>query len=199
MKAGFRFQVSGFKFERRVARFSGIRFGNLKLGTRNPKRVHTGFTLIELIVVITVISTLAAVAMERLLYYQERAEKAVMDYTLEAVKMGLRIRMAELIIANRTAELPQLDRENPVTWLSEPPAGYAGEYVSPPKPGNWYFASKDHELVYVPNSRAYLDTGNADVKELRFRALLRYEPGAAAGAKTVVGVTVLPTREYKWF
>ena len=178
---------------------SALRCSNSQLAIRNSQFKQTGFTLIELIVVIIVVSTLATVATERLLYYQERAEKAVVDYTLEAVKMGLRIRMAELIAANRTAELPQLGRENPMRWMAEPPPGYAGEYLKPGRPGSWYFASREHELVYVPNNRSYLEfTVPRDDKELRFQVDLRYETNPAGG-EAIVGITLLPTRHYKWF
>jgi len=158
-----------------------------------------GFTLIELIMVIIVISTLAGVAIDKLLYYQERAEKAMVDATLESVKMGLRIRMAELVSSNRASELPQLESENPMRWMEEPPTGYAGEYAAPVKPGSWYYATPKNELVYMPSSTSHLDIGQNKDKELRFRVALRYEiePSGTSGA--IVGLTLVSTRGYRWF
>ena len=201
MKASFRFQVSGFKFERRVARFSGIRFGNLKLGTRNPKLKKTGFTLIELILVICIVSVLAVAAAERFLYYQERAEKAAMDATLAAFKMGLQIRLAELIITNRQMAAGDLERDNPLRWLDEPPANYDGEYRASPKPGNWYFAADARQLVYVPNSSSNLQLGQADLRELRFRVRLRYDDidTGSGKVKTLSGIGIVPVQPYRWF
>jgi len=96
--------------------------------------------------------------------------------------------------------LPELERDNPMRWLSEPPVGYAGEYVTPVKPGNWYFASKERELVYVPHSSSYLDmAGQTDGKELRFRAVLQYESNSMIGTKVPAGITVVPVKEFKWF
>jgi prepilin-type N-terminal cleavage/methylation domain-containing protein len=159
-----------------------------------------GFTLIELVMVIIAISMLAAVAVDKLLYYQERAEKAMVDATLESVKMGLRIRMAELISSNHASDLLQLERENPMRWMEEPPAGYAGEYAVPAKPGSWYYSTPQKELVYLPNSTAYLDTGqNKDNKELRFRVVLRYEAEASGTSGAIVGLTLAPTSGYRWF
>jgi hypothetical protein len=149
--------------------------------------------------VIVVVSTLAGVAIEKLLYYQERAEKAVFDATLEAMKMGLRIRMAELVSSNRAAELPQLERENPMRWMDEPPAGYAGEYAAPAKPGSWYYASSERELIYVPSSTSYLDTGQYKERELRFRVVLHYEVEPSGTGGAIIGIALAPIRAYRWF
>lgn len=173
---------------------------NIKGVNSLPRR--GGFTLIELVVVIVVVSTLVGVAIDKLLYYQERAEKAVLDATLESVKMGLRIRMAELIVSNRTSELPQLERENPMQWLSEPPASYAGVDTAA-KPGNWFYATKEKELAYVPKSSSYLEggqiSGQRDKTELRFKVELRYQAPTEGGGRAIVGITLVPTRAYKWF
>ena len=170
---------------------------------RSPQKKRSGaasgFTLIELIVVIIVISVLGTLAADRLCYYRERAEKAMVDSTVELVKMGLRIRMAELVASNRSTELPQLARENPVRWLDEPPAGYAGEYTAPGKPGNWYYASQENELIYLPSSTSYLDTGQNKKKELRFRVELRYQIESAGQGRSIVGITLASINGYKWF
>jgi len=158
-----------------------------------------GFTLIELIVVIIVISLLAAAALERLLYYEERAEKAAMDYTLASIKTGLQIRMAELIIANRQAEVPQLERENPVQWLIEPPPSYVGEYHAPLARGNWAFDSARRQIVYAPDSTAHLDAGNNGDNELRFAVHVLYEPVPGVASRVPAGVTLVAANPYRWF
>lgn len=160
---------------------------------------RAGFTLIELIVVIGLVSILGVVAAGRLLYYQELAEKAAMESVLAGTKMGLQIRMAEMIITNRQSQVIELERENPMRWLQDPPANYAGEYAPPVKPGNWYYAAGERELVYVPNSSSYLDTGQAGGKELRYRVAIRYQSDTETGSKSAVGVTLVPVREFKWF
>jgi prepilin-type N-terminal cleavage/methylation domain-containing protein len=158
-----------------------------------------GFTLIELMMVITIISLLFLAAAERFLYWEERAEKASMESVLAGVKMGLQIRMAEMIMANQQGKAIELETENPMRWLQEPPVNYAGEYVARAKPGYWYYADKEHELVYVPNSNSYLETGQPGGKELWFRVAVRYETSAVTGGRTPVGVTIVTVREFKWF
>ncbi|HUO43651.1 MAG TPA: prepilin-type N-terminal cleavage/methylation domain-containing protein [Burkholderiales bacterium] len=169
-----------------------------ELPITGAERHARGFTLIELIVVIIIISTLATVAIDRLLYWQERAEKAMMESSLEAMKMGLRIHMAELMAANRGGDFSTLERENPMRWLAEPPADYAGEDQPQSKPG-WYFVSRDHELVYLPRSSAHLEVlQNAD-QGLHFRVVLEYATNPVSGTRVPAGVTVVPVTTFKWF
>jgi prepilin-type N-terminal cleavage/methylation domain-containing protein len=158
-----------------------------------------GFTLIELTVVIVVISLLFLAAAERFLYWEERAEKAAMESVLAAVKMGLQIRAAELMMSNRPSAVAALQIENPMRWLDQPPSNYAGDMDVAAKPAYWYYDAKDHELVYSPKSNSYLETGQSASKELRFRVTVLREANAADGGGMLVRVSVLPVREYKWF
>ena len=177
-----------------------VRAFNVKLETRNPKPLSTGFTLFELIVVICVAGVLAAAAIERLLYYQELAEKAAMESVLAGTKMGLQIRMAELIITGNQARMAELEQENPMRWLDEPPASFAGDYRVPARGGSWYFARDARQLVYVPNSSRHLQFGG-DAAELRFQVKLRYAEmdGGSGRMKTLSGVALEPVVPYRWF
>jgi general secretion pathway protein G len=121
------------------------------------------------------------------------------EATLAALKMGLQFQLAELIVTNRQMTAAQLERENPIRWLQEPPANYLGEYTKPPQPGNWYYATSARELVYVPNNSAYLDARRSENKELRFRVAVRYAADAATGRKTPSGAAIIQAREFKWF
>ena len=167
----------------------------------NQARDAAGFTLIELVVVIIVVSLLAATAVDRLFYYQERAEKAVMEATLAAFKMGLQIRLAELSMTNRGNHAAELEQQNPVRWLNEPPSNYAGDYHAPAERGSWTFATDSHELIYVPQNTNYLSWEQADQRELRFQVRLRYEEIEHAGGKlkAPAGVVLISARPYSWF
>ncbi len=179
-----------------VNRVSATRVNGLE------SRLAAGFTLIELIVVIALVSVLAVTALDRLFYYQERAEKAVMDATLAAVKMGLRIRLAELTVTNKQNVAAELERENPMRWLDEPPANYAGEYRAPGARGTWYFATQARQLVYVPNNTSYLRWEQPEgERELRFQVKLRYDEMETAGgkSKSPAGIAIIASRPYRWF
>lgn len=161
------------------------------------RRQSRGFTLVELVVVLIVVSVLAAMAVDRLFYYQERAEKVAMLANLEAFKTGLRIEVAEMMVTNRGDRLATLERTNPVAWLEEPPPGWLGEYRVPTTPGSWYYSSAANELIYAPLNTRYLNTGSA-VKDLRFRVSLKYGSNGAGG-QAVTAATLAPVKPYEWF
>jgi type II secretory pathway pseudopilin PulG len=164
-------------------------------------RKYGGFTLLELMLLICIIGVLTVTVTERFLYYRERAEKTMMDATLAAIKMGLQIRLAELIIANRQGNASELERENPMRWLDQKPANYAGAYSTSAKGGGWYFAADVRQLVYVPNSSSYLQTARPAARELRFKVGLRYDQIEGGGGKSRApsGVAILPVDSYHWF
>lgn len=162
---------------------------------------HRGFTLIELVVVIVIISVLATVALRRLTVYQELAEKTAMESTLSTIKTGLQIRLAELIIANRQSEAKRLENGNPMQWLAEEPANYGGVYHQAAESGNWYYDERQHELVYVVHTGEFLTVEAAgDGKQLRFRTKVLRSHIETGGAKieTVTGVTLVPVYPYHW-
>lgn len=167
------------------------------MGTRRQQ----GFSLFELIVVIFVVSLLAAVFARRLTAYQEFAEKAAMDATLSIIKTALQIRLANLIIDNRQADAPELERTNPMEWLAETPSNYAGLYREPTERGSWYYDQRLLQLVYVPSSADYLRMEKTDGgREIRFRTRLIFDPVQVAGMRvnSVAGVALTPVRPYQW-
>lgn len=160
-----------------------------------------GFTLFELLVAIVIVSVLAAVLLDRLRFYQEKAEQAAVQATLQAVKTGLQIRLAELIIERREQEAVRLEVENPTQWLSKIPPGYAGDYREPPQPGAWYYDSGKRQLVYVPNNTDYLKVGEVDgIKQLRFEVKLLKIQSVIFGSRVdrVEGVRLVAVYPYHW-
>jgi type II secretory pathway pseudopilin PulG len=124
-----------------------LRWNNRRRGAQG------GITLFESAVAAIIVGVLGAVLLTRLAYYQEQAELAAVARTANLLRAALTLRLAHLYAANRQGELPALARQNPMDWLVEKPANYAGEYAAPGRgevaAGQWYFDKGGRKLVYL--------------------------------------------------
>ena len=122
----------------------------------------SGFSLLELVVVIVLVSVLLAVAVERLLLMKARAESAAMDQVVGSLRSAMTIRIAELLARNRPSEIAAMVGSNPMLRLAEPPSNYLGELFGPDpatlQPGNWYFDTREHVLMYLVDSSDYFES-----------------------------------------
>jgi prepilin-type N-terminal cleavage/methylation domain-containing protein len=135
-----------------------------------------GFTLIELLVVICVVAVLFAVALERLLRYQELAERVAMEQSLAAINVALTSKFAALIAAGRGEEIAREVGANPVELLARAPENYLGALYAPVPASlprrSWYFDRASGELVYVPSRTRYLRIAGQVPDSLRFGVTL---------------------------
>lgn len=178
----------------------------LPCARRNPAGRHAGFTLFELIVVVCIVSIMAGLLLNRLEVYKEAAEKAAMQQTAAAIKSALQMRVASYMISGRDKEIENLRNENPVNWLQEGPADYAGEFYADAyarvRPGSWYFDLTRRELIYVINLGANFKPGPDGRKWVRYRVTIGYEELPVTGApprKVLSAVRFAPVQPYVWF
>ena len=173
---------------------------------RAPADRRAGFTLFELIVVVCIVAVLAGILFNRLRLYEEAAEKAAMQQTAAAIKSALQMRVASYMISGRDNEMENLRNENPVSWLQENPAGYAGEFYADAyarvRPGSWYFDLTRRELIYVINLGDNFKSGPDGRNWVRYRVKIDYENVPEKGApprKVLSAVSFAPVRPYVWF
>lgn len=166
-----------------------------------------GFSLIELIIVIAIISVLMSVFLDRIWYYQEMAEKTAMEETVGAIQSALTLQMGKNYMRGNQQALSKLATENPVKWLQKSPKNYAGEFYDlPPSSlvaGNWLFDLKAHQLLYVLDRTGHFVPNKDGKNWIRFRVnvqqevVLRNDTGA--GEKELVGTVFESTEQIKWF
>lgn len=174
------------------------------------RRVHRGFTLIELAVVVSIIAVLASILLSRLLFYHEEAEKTAMEQTLGTLRSALHLQIAGYLLNGKTEEISRLTEQNPMNWLAEKPTNYVGEYYSP-KPGliatgNWYFDVPTKNLVYLAHSYDHLHVTGEENK-LRFQAKVVSSsslgsvsaPVDKSDSKLIEGIVLEPVVSYQWF
>jgi general secretion pathway protein G len=166
-----------------------------------------GFTLIELIVVIFVLSILIATFLNRVEYYQELAEKTAMEENVGAIQNALNLQHGKHYVRGNVDDLNQVSTENPMKWMQKLPANYAGEYFDPTPtsvaPGNWVFDLKARELIYLPDRTDHFVPGKDGKKWIRFHINIQNEQikrnGVTGQDTELVGTVFEPVEPVNWF
>ena len=174
-------------------------------------KTQRGFTMFELLISLIIISILTVVLLNRVWFYQEQIEKASMMQLANTLQGALFVRYSSLLAQRRDADIKALVDENPMHWLMQAPANYAGEFaeVTPNTvpPGSWAFDLGTRELIYVPEKSDFLAPGKNGFKWVRYKAQLIYYPmlgkqqkdGTKKQAKELSSVFFKPVENYHWF
>jgi hypothetical protein len=164
---------------------------------------HSGASRLEMLVAISAIAVVATVLGERLLFYQEYAEKVAMDLTIASMRAGLRSKVAGLLIADRLPEVSTLADENPVRWLERNPANYLGELDQVPDQeprGKWYFDRRRQELVYTANNRRFFTPSVYRDFTVRLRPMrVSAHDGVQRKPREPEWVALVVVNDYQWF
>jgi len=168
-----------------------------------------GFTLLELLISIVIVGMLGGLLMNRAQYYQEQAEKAVMEQTLGTLRSALHLQLASLVVKNRVADIPLLAERNPMEWLVEKPKNYLGEYFDP-RPedvvsGHWYFDLRKRYLIYSVHNAAHFRAASSNSNQIQFQVKLvkrldvSSEKVRGVESSEIDGVVLEPVGPYTWF
>ena len=173
-----------------------------------PQRKN-GFTLIEFVVVIIIFSTLGAVLLDRIWFYQEAAEKAAMEQMAGTLRSALHFQIADRLLNGKTADMAELAQDNPMDWLAEPPANYVGDRFAPPvgevPKGSWYFDLKDRHLVYLVSRGEHFTPNQQGRKEVRYAVQIIYSSKKTQAEREIAvkedinGVILALAEPYHWF
>ena len=162
-----------------------------------------GFTLIELLVVICVVALLFGVALERLLKYQELAERTALELNLAAINVALNLKFAALVTSGRGELIEKEAGANPVNVLARPPENYLGELYAPESAGlpkaSWHYDLRSREFVYVPNRARYLSYPRGTAPgNLRFRVVLTEASKEPEAPRELRQPLIAPVAPYQW-
>jgi prepilin-type N-terminal cleavage/methylation domain-containing protein len=112
-----------------------------------------GFSLLELLIVVVIVSVLLVVAVDRLLVLRFEAERTMVQTVIGAIRSALYIEFAAAAARGEMKRMDNAAGSNPMAYLAEKPEAYIGEFYGPdPKvfePGTWYFDLRDGVLIYV--------------------------------------------------
>jgi hypothetical protein len=155
--------------------------------------------MIELVVSLALVTVLVAVLLDRVLYYQERAELAAMQQVAQDLRSSVNLRVAELALNNRFQELARLPEQNPMELMERKPQNYLGVLpargVQDVVTGSWYFDNSSKEILY------FVDLGHNFVPDEMGRKRVAWHivlvPGGAQGLPQWGRFELV--RPYQWF
>ena len=168
---------------------------------RTGCRHGSGFSLLELVVVIAIISVLLAVAIVKLWPLQVEAERVAMEQVLGSLRSALGIKVADYFVRNDVAGVRSLTDTNPMDRLSELPKNYLGalDGANPGsiEGGSWYFDIPGKTLVYQVRNQDYFRGGAGSPARARFTIRVVYEE-RGRGRNEIAGVTLDALEPYRW-
>ena len=173
----------------------------------SPAGKVRGFSLLELVVVIVIISTLLVFAVSRLIGLQVDAERVAMESVLGSLRSAIGIKVAEQIVKQDIAGLPRFEGGNPMDRLAEVPRNYLGEQdgVDPAtlEDGNWYFDTRSRSLVYLVRNKGFFTGGLQNPARARFAIRLVYADRNGngvfdSGVDAIEGLRLAVLEPYSW-
>lgn len=183
------------------------RESRIPVAREGASRCNKGFSLLELVIVIVIISVLLVVAISRLLAVLVDAERVTMETVAGTLRSAIGMKVAEAIVKSRVLELPALEGSNPMALLAETPQNYLGELdgADPAalEDGNWYYDRRDRVLVYLVRHRGYFSGGQANPPRARFAVKLVYSDSKGngrfdPGQDEIQGMRLVPVEPYSW-
>lgn len=152
-------------------------------GDRRP----AGFSLLELVVVISIVGLLAAFALDRYAEYQRQADRAAMRNVELGLKTALTLEAAHIAQHLGASHLKRLEMQNPFDLLAEKPLNYSGLLPADPaavRPGHWYYDAEGKEIVHVRRARNdWFESSPAE--RVIYRVIVKYGTGGAEAALLV--------------
>ncbi len=165
---------------------------------------HQGVTLFEMVVVISIISILAVVALERYYRLLVDVERTSMEYNLGVLRSGLSMQFAAYYVAGDMDGLKQLVDSNPMDLLAETPNNYLGvkrEYdLRGLEKGSWFYDGKKNTLIYLVNNHLYFESGVDNLMGARFKVAPVYSSRIRNDKQTryISGLYLQRLEEYRW-
>lgn len=184
-----------------------VRIARAGRGVASSSRRAHGFSLFELLVVLCVIGILFALFANRIIFYQELAEKSAMEATVGNLQSTLNLQFSQIQTRGQPSDVDMLLIDNPVKWLQKPPSNYAGEFYdatpSSVAPGHWLFDLKSRELIYVMQHTEHFHPNATGRFWVRFHAVRQDQKSVLASLqdapRQLTALLFEPVEPYAWY
>lgn len=163
-----------------------------------------GFTFLELVVVITIISALAVVALNYYYKLLVDVERTSMEHDLGVMRSAISMQVAGHFVAGDMAGLKKLIDSNPMDLLAEKPSNYLGVIshykLEDIETGSWFYDIQTQSLLYLARNQVYLETALKEPARVRFKIFPVYSDRKQdeRTEKYISGLTLKELEPYRW-
>lgn len=165
-----------------------------------------GFTLIELVVVIVIISTLGLFATNRIFAIRAAAEQSSIKQLVGTIKSALGLKVSQLALEGNMLAVARLDKSNPLQLLSQTPSNYIGEKDNTNaiiERGVWYFNNEENTLVYNVRYNEGFKTKLTGLPRIRYKIKLIYNDRNNnkrfdTHYDSIAGLDLIPLEKFSW-
>jgi len=168
---------------------------------RQPK----GFSLLELLIVIIIISTLLGFAIARLLKLQVQAERSSMEGMVGIMQSAIALTISEHIAKDKISRLAKYVNSNPIKLLTEPPHNYLGSFEGrpdDPEHASWWYDKSSNTLCYFVLNHEHVRTESRDKRLIKFKIMAVYDDNNSNGrfdpGDVLIGLRLAPVSKYRW-
>lgn len=143
----------------------------------NRTHSKSGFTLLEMVVVIVLIGFLALIVLNRVWTYRVYAEEAAVTATIGNIRSALGLEVAKLVVRGQAKNIPNLENTNPMQLLAQIPHNYLGEIEhnqTIKKTGVWYFDKSERTLNYIVNFTENFKSNVKGIPRTRHKLIFVY-------------------------
>ena len=163
-----------------------------------------GFTFLELVVVITIISAIAVVALNYYYKLLVDVERTSMEHDLGVMRSAISMQVAGHFVAGNMPGLRKLVDSNPMDLLADKPNNYLGVIshykLEDIEKGNWFYDSQLQILIYLVRNQLYFETSLEEPARARFKIFPVYSDRKLEGGvrKYISGLTLKELEPYRW-
>ncbi|MFK5926751.1 MAG: type II secretion system protein [Desulfuromusa sp.] len=163
-----------------------------------------GFTFFELVVVISIISVLAVVALNYYYKLLVDVERTSMEHDLGVMRSAISLQVASYYVAGNMAGLKGLADSNPMDLLVEKPNNYLGVIshykLEDIEKGSWFYDSHAQLLIYMVRNQIYFETALQEPARIQFKISPVYSDKKQRGkvTKYISGLTLKELEPYRW-
>jgi len=174
--------------------------------TKTKFNTH-GFSLLEIIVVVVIISILFALALNHLFSWRITAEKTSINKLTSEMREALKLEVASHYAKGRMQDIVTLVGSNPLNYTIEKPGSYVGERKAPDiqsiNPGDWVYDTSKNLLIYRVKYPDYFTTKLTGIKRIELKVSLIFadidkNSRFNKSVDKIEGLRLISTELYDW-